>query len=166
MAVAGLLVGMSLHEVIPRKYTAQTTLLLVHNPNDDPTRDMATDVALLQSEAVAQRGRHRPRAQDDRPEAHGPVHRRCPDRRDPPDHVQRSDSLQRPSPAPTPWHAVPELQERVFQSQNNAVVQPLTTAAQADLRLAASETNPSDATERAANLNNASSCSRRSRATT
>jgi capsular polysaccharide biosynthesis protein len=49
------LVGMSLHVVIPRKYSAQTELLLSHNPADDPTRDMATDVALLQSEAVAQK---------------------------------------------------------------------------------------------------------------
>ena len=55
LALVGLLVGMSLHVVIPRKYTAQTELLLFHNPNDDPTRDMATDVQLLQSEAVAQK---------------------------------------------------------------------------------------------------------------
>lgn len=54
MALVGLLVGMSLHVVIPRKFAAQTELLLFHNPSDDPTRDMATDVALLQSEAVAQ----------------------------------------------------------------------------------------------------------------
>ncbi len=55
LAVAGLLIGVSLHQVIPSKYTAQTSLLMVHNPNDDPTRDMATDVALLESEAVAQK---------------------------------------------------------------------------------------------------------------
>ncbi len=55
MAVVGLLVGTSLHLVIPSKYTAQSTLLMVSNPNDDPTRDMATDVALLESEAVAQK---------------------------------------------------------------------------------------------------------------
>lgn len=54
MAVAGLLIGSSLHAVIPAKYTAQSELLMVSNPNDDPTRDMATDVALLQSEDVAQ----------------------------------------------------------------------------------------------------------------
>jgi capsular polysaccharide biosynthesis protein len=54
MAVAGLLIGSSLHAVIPSKYTAQSELLIVSNPNDDPTRDMATDVALLQSESVAQ----------------------------------------------------------------------------------------------------------------
>jgi capsular polysaccharide biosynthesis protein len=53
LAVAGLLVGMSLHAVIPPKYTAQTTILLAHNPNDDAANDMATDVALLQSEIVA-----------------------------------------------------------------------------------------------------------------
>lgn len=55
MALVGLLVGMSLHVVIPRKFAAQTELQLFHSPNDDPTRDMATDVALLQSEAVAQK---------------------------------------------------------------------------------------------------------------
>ncbi len=53
LAVAGLLAGMSLHEVIPPKFTAQTTLLLAHNPNDDAANDMATDVALLQSDTVA-----------------------------------------------------------------------------------------------------------------
>jgi capsular polysaccharide biosynthesis protein len=54
MAVAGLVIGASLHAVVPSKYTAQSELLMVSNPNDDPTRDMATDVALLESEAVAQ----------------------------------------------------------------------------------------------------------------
>ena len=55
LAIVGLLAGMSLHAVIPSKYTAQTELLMISNPNDDPTRDMATDVALLESEAVAQK---------------------------------------------------------------------------------------------------------------
>jgi capsular polysaccharide biosynthesis protein len=54
LAVVGLLVGMSLHVVVPRKFAAESTLYLDHNPNDDPARDMATDVALLQSEVVAQ----------------------------------------------------------------------------------------------------------------
>jgi capsular polysaccharide biosynthesis protein len=40
--------------VIPRNYTATATLVLVHNPNDDPTLDMETDAALLDTAAVAQ----------------------------------------------------------------------------------------------------------------
>lgn len=54
-AIVGLLVGMSLHVVVPRKFQAQSTLYMFHNPADDPTRDMATDVALLESNAVAQK---------------------------------------------------------------------------------------------------------------
>jgi capsular polysaccharide biosynthesis protein len=54
LAAVGLIAGACLHLVIPPKYSAETTLLLNHNPADDPTKDMATDVALLESEAVAQ----------------------------------------------------------------------------------------------------------------
>jgi hypothetical protein len=54
-AIVGLLVGMSLHVVVPRKFQAQSSLYMFHNPADDPTRDMATDVALLESNAVAQK---------------------------------------------------------------------------------------------------------------
>jgi capsular polysaccharide biosynthesis protein len=54
-AIVGLLVGMSLHVVVPRKFQAESSLYMFHNPSDDPTRDMATDVALLESNAVAQR---------------------------------------------------------------------------------------------------------------
>jgi capsular polysaccharide biosynthesis protein len=54
-AIVGLLVGMSLHVVVPRKFQAESSLYMFHNPADDPTRDMATDVALLESNAVAQR---------------------------------------------------------------------------------------------------------------
>jgi capsular polysaccharide biosynthesis protein len=55
LVLVGLIGGLSLQVVLPRKYSAETTLLMFHNPADDPTRDMATDVALLQSEVVAQR---------------------------------------------------------------------------------------------------------------
>jgi capsular polysaccharide biosynthesis protein len=54
MAIAGLLVGMSLHVIVPRKFQAESTLYMYHNPNDDPSHDMANDVALLESNAVAQ----------------------------------------------------------------------------------------------------------------
>ena len=54
VAVAGLIAGMAITVVVPRKYTATATLVLVHNPNDDPTQDMATDVALLNTAVVAQ----------------------------------------------------------------------------------------------------------------
>lgn len=51
----GLLIGLSLPVVIPAKYVAQTTLEMFHNPADDPSKDMATDVALLESGAVAEK---------------------------------------------------------------------------------------------------------------
>jgi len=54
LAIVGLLIGASLPKVIPPKYTAQTTLWMFHNPNDDAANDMANDVALLDSAAVAQ----------------------------------------------------------------------------------------------------------------
>jgi len=55
VAVAGLIAGMAITAVIPGKYTATATLVLAHNPNDDPTLDMTTDTALLDTTAVAQR---------------------------------------------------------------------------------------------------------------
>jgi len=55
MATVGFLVGLSLPTLIPAKYSAQSTLLMFHNPADDPSKDMATDVALLESEVVAQK---------------------------------------------------------------------------------------------------------------
>jgi capsular polysaccharide biosynthesis protein len=54
MALIGLLVGMSLHVIVPRKYSATSTIFMTFNPQDDPARDMATSVALLDSDAVAQ----------------------------------------------------------------------------------------------------------------
>jgi capsular polysaccharide biosynthesis protein len=54
VAMVGLIAGMAVTVVIPRNYTAMATLVLAHNPNDDPTLDMATDAALLETAAVAQ----------------------------------------------------------------------------------------------------------------
>lgn len=54
-AIVGLLVGLALPVALPAKFAAQSTLLMFHNPADDPSKDMATDVALLESEAVAQK---------------------------------------------------------------------------------------------------------------
>jgi capsular polysaccharide biosynthesis protein len=54
VAAAGLIAGMAVTTVIPRTYTATSILVLVHNPNDDPTLDMETDAALLGTAAVAQ----------------------------------------------------------------------------------------------------------------
>lgn len=55
LAVVGIVFGASLPKIIPAKYSAVSTLYLTQNPNDDPVRDMATDVALLESEAVAKK---------------------------------------------------------------------------------------------------------------
>jgi capsular polysaccharide biosynthesis protein len=54
-ALAGLLVGASYHLVVPRLYEAQATLYLAHVPGTDDDVDMANDLALLQTRAVAER---------------------------------------------------------------------------------------------------------------
>jgi capsular polysaccharide biosynthesis protein len=55
LAAVGFLAGLSFHAVVPRSYSATTTLYLAHPPGTDNTIDMANDIALLQTSAVAQR---------------------------------------------------------------------------------------------------------------
>jgi Mrp family chromosome partitioning ATPase len=55
LAAAGLLVGLFAAVALPKKDSATTTLLLNHLPGADPTDAMQTDVALLQTPAVAQK---------------------------------------------------------------------------------------------------------------
>ncbi len=52
--LVGLIVGASLHLVIPHKYTATTDLYLAQPAGSDATLAMANNVSLLQTEAVAQ----------------------------------------------------------------------------------------------------------------
>jgi capsular polysaccharide biosynthesis protein len=52
-ALLGLLIGATLHQVIPHKYSAVTDLYLAQPAGADPTQAMADDVSLLQTEAVA-----------------------------------------------------------------------------------------------------------------
>jgi capsular polysaccharide biosynthesis protein len=52
--LVGLIIGASLHLVIPHKYTAETDLYLVQPAASDPAQATAADVSLLQTEAVAQ----------------------------------------------------------------------------------------------------------------
>lgn len=52
-AFVGLIVGASLHLVIPHKYTAVTDLYLAQTAGSDPAQAMAANVSLLQTEAVA-----------------------------------------------------------------------------------------------------------------
>ena len=52
--LVGLIVGASLHLVIPRKYTAVTDLYLAAPTGADPAQVMANNVSLLQTEVVAQ----------------------------------------------------------------------------------------------------------------
>jgi len=54
MGAVGLAAGLALTVVRPGSYSATATLWLAHNPSDDQAADMANDVALLQSDAVAQ----------------------------------------------------------------------------------------------------------------
>ena len=51
--LVGLIVGASLHLVIPHKYSAVTDLYLAQPAGADPAHAMADDVSLLQTEAVA-----------------------------------------------------------------------------------------------------------------
>ncbi len=55
LAALGLLAGLAFHVAVPRSYSATTTLYLAHPPNTDNDVDMANDVALVQTSAVAQR---------------------------------------------------------------------------------------------------------------
>ena len=52
--LVGLIIGASLHLVIPHKYTAVTDLYLAQPAGSDPVQAMAEDVSLLQTETVAQ----------------------------------------------------------------------------------------------------------------
>lgn len=52
--LVGLLIGASLHFIVPHKYAATSVLYLVQPAGSDPTLAMANDVSLLQTEAVAQ----------------------------------------------------------------------------------------------------------------
>ena len=52
--LVGLIVGASLHLVVPRKYTAVTDLYLAVPAGTDPAQVMANNVSLLQTEVVAQ----------------------------------------------------------------------------------------------------------------
>lgn len=54
-AAVGLLAGLGYHAVVPRSYTASSTLYLAHAPGTDDGVDMANDLALLQTNAVGQR---------------------------------------------------------------------------------------------------------------
>jgi capsular polysaccharide biosynthesis protein len=51
--LVGLLIGATLHLVIPHKYTAVTDLYLAEPADSDPLQAMAGNVSLLQTEAVA-----------------------------------------------------------------------------------------------------------------
>ena len=53
-AMLGLLAGIAFNQAVPPKSSASVTVLLAHDPQQDPTRAMATDVSLLGTRAVAQ----------------------------------------------------------------------------------------------------------------
>ena len=53
-AVLGLLIGYALYAKFPPAYSATTTVLITNNPNGDVVDQSATDVALAESQAVAQ----------------------------------------------------------------------------------------------------------------
>ncbi len=52
--LVGLIIGASLHLVIPHKYTAVTDIYLTQSAGSNPAQATAADVSLLQTEAVAQ----------------------------------------------------------------------------------------------------------------
>ncbi len=53
-AVAGLVIGLGLLRVLPPAYQASTSVLLTHNPTEDPGAAINTDLTLSQTRAVAQ----------------------------------------------------------------------------------------------------------------
>jgi len=55
LAALGLLVGLGFHVVVPRSYSAYSTLYLAQPPGIDPAVGIANDMALLQTTAVGQR---------------------------------------------------------------------------------------------------------------
>jgi len=54
LAVVGLLLGVGVYVMFPPAYEATSSILLVENPNIDPTTAVQTDVALAQSSSVAE----------------------------------------------------------------------------------------------------------------
>ena len=54
-AVLGLIIGYGLYAKFPPAYSATTSVLITNNPNGDVADQSATDVALAESQAVAQR---------------------------------------------------------------------------------------------------------------
>lgn len=53
VAIAGVLVAAGLMLIVPPPHMTKTTLIVGHDPQLDPTRAMATDVALLETRTVA-----------------------------------------------------------------------------------------------------------------
>jgi capsular polysaccharide biosynthesis protein len=53
LAVAGLLIGSAWYASFPPAHKASATVLLIDDPNQDPTVEVQTDIALAQSTAVA-----------------------------------------------------------------------------------------------------------------
>jgi capsular polysaccharide biosynthesis protein len=54
-AIFGLIIGYALYAKFPPSYSAKTSVLLSGTTNSDPTQQLNTNVALAQSQAVAQR---------------------------------------------------------------------------------------------------------------
>jgi len=54
LAALGLVVGLAYHVVVPRSFNATATLYLAHSPATDDGVDMENDLALLQTNAVAE----------------------------------------------------------------------------------------------------------------
>ena len=55
IALLGVVTGLGLSVALPPAVQASTTILLTHNPNDQPQAAILTDLTLAQSRAVAQR---------------------------------------------------------------------------------------------------------------
>ena len=58
IALLGVVTGLGLSVALPPAVQASTTILLTHNPDNQPQAAMLTDLALAQSRAVAQRAVH------------------------------------------------------------------------------------------------------------
>ena len=73
-AIFGLIIGYALYAKFPPSYSAKTSVLLSGTTNADPTQQSNTNVALAQSQAVAQRALNQLGSATERQQLHRGVH--------------------------------------------------------------------------------------------
>ena len=90
-AIAGVILGAALFVLAPPPYQASTSLIMKAAPTENPADAMQTDVALVQTRAVAGRVVNQLKLTESVPQVPGQLHGRGNHRPDPDDHRQRED---------------------------------------------------------------------------